>query len=67
MYPFLRRYAGNPGYQEGFLGKVDDFISARTYLKKLDYVDTKKIYFGVHSTVCLVLLVSMLTGAANDS
>ena len=28
MYPFLRGSAGNPGFQERFLGEVDDIINA---------------------------------------
>jgi hypothetical protein len=40
----------NPGFIEGFYGEVDDVIAAADYLKKLDYVDPKRIYLGGHST-----------------
>lgn len=50
MYPALRGAAGNPGHQEGFLGEVDDVLSALAYLKKQPFVDPDRIYLGGHST-----------------
>ena len=62
MYPFLRGSGGNPGFQEGFLGEVDDVISALKYLQKVEYVDPNRIYLGGHSTGgTLALLVAALT------
>ena len=62
MYPFLRGSGGNPGFQEGFFGEVDDVISALKYLQKVDYVDPNRIYLGGHSTGgTLALLVAALT------
>lgn len=61
MYPFLRGSVGNPGQQEGFLGEVDDIVSALKYLQKLDYIDPKRIYLGGHSTGgTLVLLAAAI-------
>lgn len=63
MYPTFRGSHGNPGYQESFLGEVDDVIAAAKYLSDVDYVDPERIYLGGHSTGgTLALLVS----AASD-
>ena len=62
MYPAFRGNAGNPGFQEGFYGEVNDVLSALEYLKKLDYVDNSNIYLGGHSTGgTLALLVAAAT------
>jgi len=62
MYPTFRGANGNPGHVEGFYGEVDDVISAYEYLRKLSYVDHKKIYLGGHSTgATLALLVAEAT------
>lgn len=62
MYPSLRGGNDNPGVKEGFLGEVDDVIAAYEYLRKLDYVDPKRIYLGGHSTGgTLALLVAECT------
>lgn len=62
MYPTLRGTFGNPGYQENFLGEVDDVISAIQYLKSLSFVDPNRIYLGGHSTGgTLALLVASAT------
>ncbi len=51
-----------PGFIEGFYGEVDDIIAAADYLKKLDYVDPKRVYVGGHSTGgTLALLVGEST------
>lgn len=50
MYPSFRGDAGNPGYQEGFYGEVDDLLNALKYLKNVSYVDPNEIYLGGHST-----------------
>ena len=62
MYPSLRGGNDNPGFIEGFYGEVDAVIAAADYLKKLDYVDPKRIYLGGHSTGgTLALLVAEST------
>jgi alpha/beta superfamily hydrolase len=62
MYPSLRGSAGNPGFQEGFYGEVDDVLAAYDYLAADTRVDPKKIYLGGHSTgATLVLLVAAAT------
>lgn len=62
MYPSLRGGNANPGRQEGFLGEVDDIISAYNYLKTLPYVDSTQVYLGGHSTGgTLVLLTAELS------
>ena len=59
MYPSLRGGNNNPGFAEGLYGEVDDIIAAYDYLSKLDYVDSKHIYLGGHSTGgTLALLVA---------
>lgn len=59
MFPSLRGGNDNPGVKEGFLGEVDDILSAASYLAKQSYVDPKRIYLGGHSTGgTLVLLVA---------
>jgi len=62
MYPSFRGGNDNPGYMENFYGEVNDVIAAADYLKKLDYVDPKRIYLGGHSTGgTLALLVAEST------
>ncbi|MEM9101211.1 MAG: prolyl oligopeptidase family serine peptidase [Pseudomonadota bacterium] len=62
MYPTLRGTHGNPGFQEGFYGEVNDIISALNFLKQQSYVDPKAIYLGGHSTGgTLALLVAAST------
>jgi acetyl esterase/lipase len=59
MYPSLRGGNENPGVREGFLGEVDDILSAASFLAKQKYVDPNRIYLGGHSTGgTLVLLVA---------
>jgi dipeptidyl aminopeptidase/acylaminoacyl peptidase len=59
MFPSLRGGNDNPGAKEGFLGEVDDVLSAAEYLEKIPYVDPQRIYLGGHSTGgTLVLLVA---------
>jgi len=59
MFPSLRGGNKNPGYQEHFLGEVDDVLAAAEALSNLDFVDPKRIYLGGHSTGgTLVLLVA---------
>ena len=63
MFPTVRgSEPGNPGYQEGFYGEVEDIISAGDYLSKLPQVDPQRIYLGGHSTGgTLALLVAEST------
>ena len=62
MYPSLRGSAGNPGFQEGFYGEVDDILAAYEYLAADKRVDPKRIYLGGHSTgATLALLVAAAT------
>ncbi len=64
MLPSLRGGNENPGQREGFLGEVDDVLSALAYLKKVPYVDPSRIYLGGHSTGgTLVLLVAEVSNA----
>jgi dipeptidyl aminopeptidase/acylaminoacyl peptidase len=58
MYPALRGGSGNPGFQEGFLGEVDDVLAAREYLAKQDFVDPERIYLGGHSTGGTLVLLA---------
>jgi dipeptidyl aminopeptidase/acylaminoacyl peptidase len=59
MFPSLRGGNQNPGVKEGFLGEVNDVLSAADYLAQRPYVDPQRIYLGGHSTGgTLVLLVS---------
>ncbi|MEO0480566.1 MAG: prolyl oligopeptidase family serine peptidase [Planctomycetota bacterium] len=50
MYPSFRGSFGNDGYQEGFLGEVDDLLAAIDYVKTVSYVDPKQVFVGGHST-----------------
>jgi acetyl esterase/lipase len=62
MYPSFRGGNDNPGFMESFYGEVSDVIAAADYLKKLEYVDPKRIYLGGHSTGgTLALLVAEST------
>jgi alpha/beta superfamily hydrolase len=62
MYPSLRGSAGNPGFQEGFYGEVDDILAAYEHLAADERVDPKRIYLGGHSTgATLALLVAAAT------
>lgn len=62
MYPTLRGSYGNPGYQESFLGEVNDVLAALEFLRSVDYVDPEQIYLGGHSTGgTLALLVAQST------
>ncbi len=63
MFPSLRGGNDNPGRREGFLGEVDDILSATDYLASLSYVDPQQIYLGGHSTGGTM---AMLMGAASD-
>lgn len=59
MFPSLRGGNQNPGYQENFLGEVDDVLAAAEYLAKQEHVDPARIYLGGHSTGgTLVMLVA---------
>lgn len=59
MFPSLRGGNKNPGVIEGFLGEVDDVKAAADFLASQEYVDSKRIYLGGHSTGgTLVLLVA---------
>lgn len=59
MFPSLRGGNTNPGFQEGFLGEVNDVLAAIKYLKTVPYVDPQRVYLGGHSTGgTLVLLVA---------
>jgi acetyl esterase/lipase len=59
MFPSLRGGNQNPGVREGFLGEVDDILSAGKYLRKLEYIDSARVYLGGHSTGgTLALLVA---------
>ena len=62
MFPSLRGGNENPGFNEGFLGEVDDVIAAAEHLAKQEFVDPTRIYLGGHSTGgTLVLLVAECT------
>jgi acetyl esterase/lipase len=62
MFPSLRGGNDNPGVKEGFYGEVDDVIAAADFLAKQDYVDSKRLYLGGHSTGgTLVMLVAAST------
>ena len=50
MYPSLRGGNDNPGFVENWFGEVNDVLAAADYLAKLDYVDSRRIYLGGHST-----------------
>lgn len=50
MFPSLRGGNRNPGIKEGFLGEVDDVLSAAKFLEKQPYIDPNRIYLGGHST-----------------
>ncbi len=50
MFPCLRGGNDGPGTKEGFLGEVDDVLAAADFLAKQEYVDSKRIYLGGHST-----------------
>lgn len=59
MYPSLRGGNTNPGHIECLYGEVDDVLAARAYLAGLDYVDSRRVYLGGHSTGgTLALLVA---------
>jgi hypothetical protein len=63
MYPALRGANGNPGFQEGFFGEVDDVLAAADFLAKQKFVDPQRIYLGGHSTGgTLVLLTVEMSG-----
>ena len=62
MFPTVRGTCDNPGYQELFLGEVDDIIAAAEFLKSQDNVNPNQIYLGGHSTGgTLALLVAEST------
>jgi acetyl esterase/lipase len=62
MFPSYRGDHDNPGTFEMFYGEVDDYLAAVDHMRKLDYVDPARIYFGGHSTGgTLVLLAAELT------
>jgi len=50
MYPSQRGGNGNPGYDEGFFGEIDDILAALDFLAKQKGIDPKHIYLGGHST-----------------
>lgn len=58
MYPSFRGGNDNPGFQETFLGEVDDLLAATDYLAKVDYVDPSRIYLGGHSTGGTLVLLA---------
>jgi dipeptidyl aminopeptidase/acylaminoacyl peptidase len=64
MFPSLRGGNDNPSFQENFYGEVDDVIAAADFLSQQDYVDTKRIYLGGHSTGGTLV---MLVAACSDS
>lgn len=63
MFPSQRGGNDNPGQREGFLGEVDDILSATDHLASLPYVDPKQIYLGGHSTGGTL---AMLVGECTD-
>ncbi len=63
MFPSQRGGNNNPGKREGFLGEVDDILSASDYLADLPYVDPDQIYLGGHSTGGTMV---MMVGACSD-
>ena len=50
MYPSLRGGNENPGFQESFLGEVEDVLAAADFLAKQPGIDPDRIYLGGHST-----------------
>jgi acetyl esterase/lipase len=50
LFPSLRGGNDNPGLKEGFFGEVDDVLAAADYLAGQDFVDTRRLYLGGHST-----------------
>jgi dipeptidyl aminopeptidase/acylaminoacyl peptidase len=50
MFPSLRGGNDNPGTKQGFLGEVEDILSAAKWLEKQPYVNPNRIYLGGHST-----------------
>jgi Fe-S cluster assembly iron-binding protein IscA/pimeloyl-ACP methyl ester carboxylesterase len=50
LFPSLRGGNDNPGAKEGFLGEVDDVLSAAKFLRKQPFVDPQRVYLGGHST-----------------
>ena len=66
MIPSFRGSFSNPGYQENFLGEVDDVLAALDYLLSLEHVNHNKIYLAGHSTgATLALLVAASTDKFN--
>ena len=63
MAPSLRGGNDNPGKIEGFVGEIDDIISAAEHLESVSYVDPDRIYLGGHSTGGTLVF---LTAAASD-
>lgn len=62
MYPSLRGACGNPGFEEGFFGEVDDVLAAADFLARQPHVDPDRIYLGGHSTgATLAMLVAECT------
>jgi alpha/beta superfamily hydrolase len=58
MYPSFRGGNRNPGSKEGFMGEVDDLVSAIHWLKQRPYVDADRIYLGGHSTGGTLVLLA---------
>lgn len=64
MMPSWRGENDNPGRFELFYGEVEDFLAAIEHVKKLPYVDPKRIYIGGHSTGGTMTLLA--AAAASD-
>jgi len=63
MCPSWRGENDNPGRIEMLYGEVDDFLAAIEHVKKLPYVDPRRIYIGGHNTGGTLTL---LTACATD-
>lgn len=64
MFPTVRGTSKeNPGKQEHFFGEVNDVMDAYQYLSQQDWVDTKRIFLGGHSSGGTLAL---LTAAATE-
>jgi acetyl esterase/lipase len=63
MTPTLRGRNGNPGYNEGFWGEVDDARAAVRWLASQEYVDPDHVYaFGWSHGGAITALLSLMDG-----